>query len=259
MSTAYPGFEILHGDCIEVMSAMEKESIDFIFADPPYHLSNGGFSVSSGKQVSVNKGDWDKTQGFEADLAFHLKWISAAREVLKKDGTIAISGSHHSIYRCGVALEMLGFRILNDITWYKPNAAPNLGGRNLAASHETIIWASKSRKSKHMFNYLDLKNGDFPKDFIKNPGKQMRDVWAISTPGPSEKKFGKHPTQKPLALLRRLISMASKEGDTVMDPFMGSGTTGVAAIELGRKFVGVELENDYILLSTKRIGDLIHD
>ena len=247
---------LLQGDCRQILQTLQEESVNLVFADPPYHLSNGGFSVASGKQVSVNKGAWDVSQGLEADYNFHLEWLSAVQRVMHKDATIFVSGTFHSIFRTGFALESLGFRILNHITWYKPNAAPNLSGRSFAASNESIIWASKSPKSKHVFNYEDLKNGDFPKDQLKNPGKQMRDVWSISTTPQSEKAHGKHPTQKPLALLERIVSAASNPGQTVLDPFLGSGTTGVAATLLGRNFIGVELDAGYLELANRRIGGI---
>ena len=243
---------IRHGDCVAVMKRMKAESIDFIFADPPYHLSNGGFSVKSGKQVSVHKGDWDKSQGLDEDMNFHLEWIEQARRVLKPNGTIMISGTYHSIYRCGVALEKLGFRILNEIVWFKPNAAPNLAGRNFAAAHETIIWASKSKSSKHTFNYKLMKDYEVPTDSLKNPGKQMRDVWVIPSTPKREKALGGHPTQKPLALLERIILAVTLPGGKVLDPFSGSGTTGVAAKLHGRSFVGIELREDYVALSRAR-------
>jgi site-specific DNA-methyltransferase (adenine-specific) len=240
-------------DCIKGFSGLPDSSIDFVFADPPYLLSNGGFTVSGGKQVPVDKGKWDTSQGFEADLQFHENWISAVRSKLKPDSAIVISGTYHSIYKCGVALEKLGFRVLNEIIWFKPNGAPNLAGRSFAASHETLIWASHSTKSKHTFNYLDMKHGDFPGDNLKNPDKQMRSVWSIPNTPQKEKTLGRHPTQKPLALLERLILACTKPGDLVLDPFAGSGTTGVAAIKLGRSFIGFETEAEYSRLARKRI------
>ena len=235
------------------MKKLPAESFDFVFADPPYHLSNGGFSVQSGKRVAVHKGDWDKSAGLDEDLKFHLEWIEQSQRLLKPNGTIMISGTYHSIYRCGVALEKLGFRILNEIVWFKPNAAPNLAGRNFAAAHETIIWASKSKTSKHTFNYKLMKDYEVPTDSLKNPGKQMRDVWVIPSTPKREKLLGGHPTQKPLALLERIIAAVTLPGDTVLDPFCGSGTTGVASVRLGRNFVGIELIPDYVQLSIKRM------
>jgi len=249
-------FEILKGDSFKILAQLEPGTFDFIFADPPYLLSNDGLSVKSGKQVSVNKGDWDKSQGFDEDLEFHLRWISLSKVLLSSNGTIAISGTRHSIYKCGIALEMLGFRILNEIIWFKPNGAPNLTGRNFAESHETIIWASKSKKSKHTFNYEAMKVYDDSGDKLKSEGKQMRDVWSIPTTPMREKEHGKHPTQKPIELLERLVLACTKEGDLVLDPFCGSGTTGVASVMHNRKFVGIEKESAYTKLAISRIKNL---
>lgn len=234
------------GDCLKILAALPEASIDMIFADPPYNLSNGGYTVHAGKRVSVHKGDWDKSAGVETDFDFHYQWIEACRRVLKPDGTIWISGTYHSIYACGFALQLQGWRLLNDIAWYKPNAAPNLGCRMFTASHETIIWASVSKKSRHTFNYDEMREGSFPKDFIKNPGKQMRSVWSISTPGKDEKVFGKHPTQKAEAVLDRIVRSSTNPGDIILDPFSGSATTGVVALRYGRKYIGIDLSQEYI-------------
>jgi site-specific DNA-methyltransferase (adenine-specific) len=234
------------GDCLDVMESLPAASVDMIFADPPYNLSNGGYTVHAGKRVSVHKGDWDKSQGVAQDFEFHYRWIEACRRLLKPDGTIWISGTYHSIYACGYALQLQGWRILNDIAWYKPNAAPNLGCRMFTASHETIIWASVSKKSRHTFNYDAMRNGSFPKDMIKNPGKQMRSVWAITTPLAEEKKFGKHPTQKAEAVLERIVLSSTNKGDIVLDPFSGSATTGVVALRHGRRYIGIDMSEDFI-------------
>jgi len=237
---------LFHGDCLDVMTHLDSESIDLIFADPPYNLSNDGPSVHAGKRVSVNKGDWDRSRGNIQDFDFHYEWIEACLRILKPTGTIWISGTYHSIFSCGFALQMQGWRILNDIAWFKPNASPNLGCRMFTASHETLIWASKGKRAKHTFNYDEMKNGHFPTDSIKREGRQMRSVWAIGTPKRNEKEFGKHPTQKPVALLDRIIRSSTKQGDIVLDPFCGSGTTGVAAISLGCKFVGIDTDEKYL-------------
>ena len=228
------------------MNAMKPESVDMIFADPPYNLSNGGTSVHSGKRVSVNKGAWDKSNGPQEDFNFHYTWIEACKRILKKNGTIWISGTYHSIYACGYALQLLDFRILNDIAWYKPNAAPNLGCRMFTASHETIIWASKSKKAKHIFNYNVMREGSFPNDFLKKEGKQMRSIWSITTPSKKEKTFGKHPTQKPTTLLDRIVLASTNAGDLILDPFAGSGTTGVSALTYGRRFIGIDSNEEYL-------------
>ena len=233
------------GDSIEIMAALPENSVKMIFADPPYNLSNDGTTVHAGKRVSVNKGDWDKSKGASEDFQFHYDWIEQCRRILHPDGTIWISGTYHSIYACGYALQLQGWRLLNDISWYKPNAAPNLGCRMFTASHETILWASVSKKSRHTFNYDDMREGEFPKDMIKNPGKQMRSVWSITTPGKDEKVFGKHPTQKPEALLDRIVRSSTNPGDLILDPFSGSATTGVVALRHGRKYIGIDLSADY--------------
>ena len=240
------------GDCIETLSKMPQDSIDMIFADPPYMLSNGGISCQSGKIVSVNKGKWDESRGLAEDFAFHQKWISACHRVLKPSGTIWISGTYHSIYACGFALQKLGFKILNDICWFKPNASPNMSCRYFTASHETLIWAKKDPKAKHIFNYDDIKNGNWENDSIKKPNKQMRSVWQIDTPKREEKTFGKHPTQKPLELLKRIIISSTNKENLILDPFTGSSTTGIMALKLGRRFIGIDFEKKYLDLSIKR-------
>ena len=250
------GFELHLGDCLDVLKNLPDESVDMIFADPPYHLSNNGFSMHAGKRVSVNKGNWDKSNGTKEDFDFQCTWIAECRRILKPHGTIWISGTYHSIYQCGFALQSLDYHILNEISWYKPNAAPNIGCRSFAASHETLIWARKDKKAKHVFHYKFMKNNAWSKDFIKKPEKQMRSVWAISTSSVSEKKFGKHPTQKPLALLERILQACTNKDDVILDPFTGSSTTGIAAYGLGRKFIGIDKEKEYLELSMKRFSDI---
>ena len=155
-------------------------------------------------------------------------------------------------------MQAAGFHVLNDIAWYKPNASPNLSGRYFTASHETLIWARKDKEAKHLFNYKLMKTADWPADFLKRPGKQMRSVWAINTPAPSEKKFGKHPTQKPLDLLNRIVLASTKEGDLILDPFTGSSTTGLAAVMNNRRFIGIDTDKNYLDLSIKRLEELGH-
>jgi len=248
-----PNFELYHDDSIEFLKHLPENSVDMIFADPPYNLSNGGFTVHAGKMVSVNKGQWDESKGLDEDFSFHVRWIEQCYRVLKPEGTIWVSGTYHSIYQCGYALQLLGFKVLNDISWFKPNASPNLSGRYFTASHETLIWARKDPKAKHTFNYQDMKNGNWHQsDMIKNEGKQMRSVWAIGTPKASEKIFGKHPTQKPVALLERVVLSSTNKGDIIIDPFTGSSTTGIVAAKHGRKFIGIDMEKAYLDLSIKR-------
>jgi len=239
-----PEFKLYHGSCIDILETITS-SVDMIFADPPYKLSNNGFTCKSGKKASVNKGQWDKSKGLFEDHEFNLQWLSACKEVMKPNATIWISGTYHIIYSIGFALQQLGFKILNEIAWFKPNAAPNLSCRYFTASHEILIWAAREKNSKHVFNYHHMKK--------INGGKQMRSVWEIPTPSKKEKVYGKHPTQKPLALLDRIILASTNPDQTVLDPFSGSGTTGVAALKSGRKFIGIETEKEYLELSLRRL------
>jgi len=249
-------FSLYQEDSLKLMEQLEEDSFDMIFADPPYNLSNDGFSVHAGRMVSVNKGEWDKSRGFNDDYNFHYKWLELCKKLMKPNGTLWVSGTYHSIYQCGHALQSLGYHILNDISWYKPNAAPNLSCRFFTASHESLIWARKDKEGKHFFNYDLMKNGRWDEDFIKKPDTQMRSVWAIGTPKPIEKKFGKHPTQKPEALLKRIILASTKKGDLILDPFTGSSTTGIVAYLYGRKFIGIDKDKKYLELSLKRFTDL---
>jgi site-specific DNA-methyltransferase (adenine-specific) len=262
-------FSLYLGDSLEILEKIPKNSIDMIFADPPYFLSNGGISCNAGKMVSVNKGDWDKSRGFNDDYKFHYKWLEACRRVLKPGGTIWVSGTYHSIYQCGHAIQALGYHILNDISWFKPNASPNLSCRFFTASHETIIWARKDKKGKHTFNYDEMRfwKDNYKKtikldknviqiEVLHEEGKQMRSVWAIGTPKPEEKIFGKHPTQKPIQLLKRIIISSTHKGGVVLDPFTGSSTTGLVAFLNDRKFIGIDMEKKYLDLSKKRLEEL---
>ncbi|MBI5047502.1 MAG: site-specific DNA-methyltransferase [Deltaproteobacteria bacterium] len=241
--------KLLKGDCIEILNQARENSVDMIFADPPYFLSNGGITCHAGKMVSVNKGKWDKSKGVEKNHKFTLEWLKACQRVLKPNGTIWVSGTTHIIYSIGFAMQELGYKILNDIIWYKRNAPPNLSCRYFTHSTEIVLWAAKNQKSKHYFDYQLMRK--------MNQGKQMRNVWEISAPLSEEKRFGKHPTQKPTELLSRIILASTKEGDLVLDPFCGSSTTGVVAILRNRKYVGIDLEEEYLKLSVKRIEEAI--
>ncbi|MDE0472542.1 MAG: site-specific DNA-methyltransferase [Ekhidna sp.] len=250
-------FCLYQDNSLTVMSRFPEGYVDMIFADPPYMLSNDGITCHAGKMVNVNKGKWDRSQGFENDVAFHEQWITECRRVLKPEGTIWISGTMHSIYQCGFLLQKQGFHLLNDIAWFKPNAAPNLACTTFAHSHETLLWARKEKKAKSTFNYDLMKNGSFPEDKMKRYSKQMRSVWSIPTPPQEEKEFGKHPTQKPIALLKRIVLSSTKEDDIVFDPFNGGGTTGLACKLVGnRKYIGIDISEDYINLTVKRIKKL---
>lgn len=234
------------GDAVDTLNSLPAESVDMIFADPPYNLSNGGTTCHAGKRVSVNKASWDASRGIKGDFAFHMDWIQACKRALKSTGTIWISGTYHSIFSCGYALQLQNWHLLNDITWFKPNAAPNLACRMFTASHETLLWAKKNKNAKHYFDYEAMKFGSWEKDMLKKPDKQMRSVWAISGPTKEEKRFGKHPTQKPLALLDRIIAAACPPDGIVLDPFCGSGTTGVAALRRGHQFIGIDSDRYYL-------------
>lgn len=247
------GILIYRDDCFHFMDALiaryPNGLFDMIFADPPYFLSNGGITCYSGKMTKVDKGNWDKSKGVLENHEFNMGWLSRCQRLLKPNGTIWVSGTHHVIFSVGFAMQVLGMKILNDITWEKPNPPPNLSCRYFTHSTETILWAAKNARSKHTFNYEEMRK--------QNHGKQMKTVWTFQAPGADEKIFGKHPTQKPLKLLERIVMASTKEKDLIFDPFCGSGTTGLAAIKLNRFFVGCELEPEYVELSVKRIKQFL--
>jgi site-specific DNA-methyltransferase (adenine-specific) len=216
-----------------------------VFADPPYFLSNDGLSIQSGEIVSVNKGDWDKLKGSIHD--FNYNWISAARKALKPSGTIWVCGSMHNIFSVYEVLIELGFKVLNVITWQKRNPPPNFSCRFFTHSTEFVIWARREQKVGHYYNYELMKE--------MNGGKQMKDVWNLSSIAPWEKKFGKHPTQKPLSLLSRIVLASTQKGDLVIDPFTGSSTTGVASVLFDRKYIGIDTDSQYLDVSIKRYNE----
>ena len=240
-------FTLIKGDCIELLNKFEFK-FDMIFADPPYRLSNNGFSVQSGKKVSVNKGVWDKSQGYEKDYLFDREWLSACRNKLKDNGTIWISGTYHNIFSIARCLTELGFKILNCITWVKTNPPPNLSCRYFTHSAEYILWARKNSKNPHFYNYELMKE--------INGGTQMRDVWDLPSIAKWEKSCGKHPTQKPLCVLSRIIQASTKEGAWILDPFTGSSTTGIAANLLGRRFLGIDINDEFLQISKARKEDI---
>ncbi len=246
------GIRLYHGDCLEVMDTLLTRHpggvFDLIFADPPYFLSNGGITCHAGRMVKVDKGEWDKSRGSEENHNFNTEWLRRCRDLLKPNGTLWVSGTHHVIFSVGYAMQQLGMKMLNQVTWQKPNPPPNLACRYFTHSTETILWAAKNEKSKHRFNYADMK--------AANGGKQMKDVWSLTAPKNDEKAFGKHPTQKPVALLERILLASTNPGDFVLDPFMGSGTTGVACQLHNRKFVGLEAESLWVELTKTRLGQL---
>ncbi len=242
-------FKLIKGDTFKILKKFEDKAIDVIFADPPYFLSNDGITCSGGKMVTVNKGEWDTADSLKYKHKFNRKWIKECYRILKDNGTIWISGTLHNIYSIGMALEEEGFKIINNITWQKTNPPPNLACKTFTHSTETILWARKNiKKCKYTFNYELMKK--------INGGKQMKDVWTTSLTKPSEKKCGKHPTQKPLQILERIILASTKENDIILDPFSGSGTTGIVAYKLKRNYIGIEKEKQYLDLSIKRYEEM---
>jgi len=259
-------YRLYRGDSLQLMRELPDQGFDLIFADPPYFLSNGGTSCKNGRRVAVHKGAWDASRGVEADHAFNREWLAQCQRLLKPEGTLWVSGTQHVIFSVGFAMQQLGFKLLNTVTWYKPNAAPNLACRYFTHSTELLLWASPGAKGKlrHVFNYADMK--------AENGGKQMRDAWALprtgeeeldadgmgrlwtlTSPKKTEKALGGHPTQKPLALLERVLRASTPEDALVLDPFNGSGTTGVAALQLGRRYVGIDLSDEYLALTQRRL------
>jgi site-specific DNA-methyltransferase (adenine-specific) len=281
-SSDTPFVRLYHGNSLELLDAIAAKypggRFDAIFADPPYFLSNGGITCHAGKMVKVDKGDWDVSRGPELNHEFNTEWLRRCQRVLKPNGTIWVTGTYHVIFSIGYAMQQLGFKILNDIAWEKPNPPPNLSCRYFTHSTETVLWAAKNEKSKHVFNYQEMR---------KVTGKQMKTVWrkeeftgramlprrpeigaaqqrspttdielapvwTMTAPGSDEKVHGKHPTQKPVALVERCLLASTREDDLVLDPFLGNGTTAVASLRLKRGCVGVELDLHHIEIAARR-------
>ncbi len=236
---------LYNGDCIEILKTLKNNSIDLIFADPPYFLSNGGKSIHSGKIVSVNKGDWDDKTKYNNHLEFTKQWISECYRVLKYNGSIWISGTMHNIFDIKKYLDELGFKIINIVVWHKADPPDLIFKNKLKFSYELVIWASKG--NKHTFNYNEM---------YEINGTELEDVWTIPAVLMSEKKFGYHPTQKPEALLERIIKACTNKGDLVLDPFSGSGTTCFVAKKLERDYIGIEKNEEYFNISKKRIESI---
>ncbi len=243
------GVSSLHaGDSLQWLAGVPDASIDCVWTDPPYFLSNGGPTCSGGRRAKVDKGAWDRSGGVAADHEFNLRWLRECRRVLKPAGALWVSGTLHVYLSVGMALTELGFRILNDVVWEKPNPPPNLGCRCFTHATEMLLWATPAARGgrhRHTFHYGAMK--------AENGGRQMKNVWRMPAPGRDEKRHGRHPTQKPLALIERCLRASTNPGDRVLDPFAGSGSTGVAALALGRRFSGCEVDPGYGRIAAARL------
>lgn len=252
--TDLPTDSILTGDCAKIMRSLPKEGIDCIFADPPYNLQLGGeLHRPNNTRVDGVANDWDQFESLRSYDEFTKDWLSAARDLLKPDGSIWVIGSYHNIFRLGYILQDLGYWILNDIIWRKANPMPNFRGRRFTNAHETLIWAAKSKDSKYYFNYDSMK--------ALNEDLQMRSDWYLPLCTGQERlkdADGKkaHPTQKPESLLARVLLASTKKGEVVLDPFFGTGTTGAAAKKLGRHYIGIEQDQQYAALAKERIKEI---
>jgi site-specific DNA-methyltransferase (adenine-specific) len=289
LSSDTPFLRLYHGNCLELLDAIADKypegRFDAIFADPPYFLSNGGITCHAGKMVRVDKGDWDKSRGAEFNHEFNIEWLRRCQRVLNPNGTIWVSGTHHVIFSIGYAMQQLGYKILNDIAWEKPNPPPNLSCRYFTHSTETILWAAKNEKSKHTFNYQEMRkvtgkqmktvwrkesfgprirpdeDGSYGQEFsgekihshpVPSVVEEISSVWTLTAPGRDEKEHGKHPTQKPVALVERCLLASTNAGDLVCDPFMGAGTTAIAALKTHRGCVAIELDFSHLALAITR-------
>lgn len=249
-SSTNKDFYLLHGDTMQILTDFDYQ-FDMVFADPPYFLSNDGLSIQNGQIVSVNKGDWDRSLGYDYINEFNRSWLKLVREKMRDNATIWISGTMHNIFSVGQILTELGFKILNIITWEKTNPPPNFSCRYFTYSTEQIIWARKEPNVPHYYNYELMKS--------LNGGKQMRDVWRLPAIAPWEKKCGKHPTQKPLSVLTRLILASTKPKAWILDPFTGSSTTGIAANLINRRFVGIDKEKPFLDISQMRYKEIVDE
>ena len=256
---------IINGECVSEMKKLPDSCIDLIIADPPYNLSKGGeWKWDNSVELQDMGGNWNKVMQewddftFESYMTFTKVWLTEAKRILKSTGSIWIFGTYHNIGAINVICQILGIEIINEVVWYKRNAFPNLAGRRLTASHETILWCNKGlKKREYYFDYQYSKSGDFSYDGLKTPGKQMRTVWDISNNKEKfELAYGKHPTQKPIRILKRMIKLASREGDVMLTPFSGSGSECVAAKMTGRKYIGIELDKSYCEIATDRLNNV---
>lgn len=252
---ASSGIKLYNDDTLLFFENIPNHCIDLIFADPPYFLSSGGLTCHNGKVADVDKGDWDKARPIHEIHSFNKKWISECQRILKKDATIWVCGTFHNFFSVGFALQELGFKILNNVVWEKKDPPPNLTKKYFVHASEHLVWASKNKYAKHLYNYealREISNGQSMKSV-------WRDIWTFPAADPSEKTFGKHPTQKPEEIIRRAIIASSVHGDIVFDPFCGSGTTGVVCKKLGRKFIGIDNNAEYLDTAKKRISAMERD
>ncbi len=256
---------IINGECVTEMKKLPDSCIDLIIADPPYNLSQGGkWKWDNSVELKGLGGNWNKVMqdwdnySFESYMIFTQEWLKEAQRILKTTGSMWIFGTYHNIGIINVFCQALGIEIINEVIWYKRNAFPNLAGRRLTASHETILWCNKGgKKREYYFNYEYSKVGDFSYDELKAPGKQMRTVWDISNNKEKfELAYGKHPTQKPIRILKRMIKLASKEGDIMLTPFAGSGSECVSAKMTGRKYIGIEIDKSYCDIAETRLSHI---
>ena len=256
---------IINGECVTEMKKLPDSCIDLIIADPPYNLSQGGkWKWDNSVELKGLGGNWNKVMqdwdnySFESYMIFTQEWLKEAQRIMKTTGSMWIFGTYHNIGIINVFCQALGIEIINEVIWYKRNAFPNLAGRRLTASHETILWCNKGgKKREYYFNYEYSKVGDFSYDELKAPGKQMRTVWDISNNKEKfELAYGKHPTQKPIRILKRMIKLASKEGDIMLTPFAGSGSECVSAKMTGRKYIGIEIDKSYCDIAETRLSHI---
>jgi len=237
---------IYNDDCIKILGELTPNSVDMIFADPPYFLSNGGKSINSGKIVSVNKGEWDKKENYDDINVFTKQWLKGCYQVLKNGGTIWVSGTSHNIFDIKKVMDELGYKIINIIIWHKSDPPPLIYKNKFRFSYEFIIWGRKGHT--HSFDYENM---------FKVNNQEMQDVWKLPAVSLNEKKYGKHPTQKPECLLERIIMSSTKESDLVLDPFMGSGTSGVVAKKMKRNYIGIEIDKGYFSIAKLRISNAL--
>lgn len=245
------------GNTFEVLKVIPESSVHLVIADPPYFLSNDGQTFVNGKIRSTNKGEWDRSMGTKNNFEFHLNWIRSLKTKLTPTGSLWISGTYHSIYMCGFALQISGYKILNDVIFFKKKITPNFSCRRFTAAHETLIWSVIDNNAKYFFDYEYTKKFFDSNDILKKENQQMHSVWMVAPVNESEKKIGSHPAQKPESLYERIIRSTSRYGETVLDPFCGSGASGVVAIKNGRSYIGIDSDEKYLELAKNKFIDYL--